>query len=366
MNEADLGKLNSETLALLTRLIATQSFSREEGPVADIMTEFLESHKVKVKRKGNNVWAKNKHYNPSLPTLLLNSHLDTVRPNVGYTRDPFKPEVEDGKLFGLGSNDAGGPLCCLASTFLYYHAKTDLLFNLVYAATAEEEISGLNGIESILDEISPIHFGIVGEPTLMNMAVAERGLMVVDCVRYGRAGHAARMEGDNALVGSLEDLQWFSTYKFPERQNLLGPVRMTPTIIHAGAEHNVVPAECHFTVDIRVPDAYTHEEVLETIRRSVKSKVEPRSMRLKSSLIPDNHPLIQAGLTLGLTTYGSPTTSDKALLPVPALKLGPGDSARSHTANEFIYVQELEEGLKKYVQILQALNLYYETLGKRN
>jgi acetylornithine deacetylase len=365
MNEEELERWFQEIIRVLSSLISTPSFSREEGPVTDVLTRFLESHKIKVKRKGNNIWARNKFYNPSFPTLLLNSHLDTVRPNSGYTRDPFHAEIEEGKLFGLGSNDAGGALICLAMTFVYFYAQKGLLFNLAFAATAEEEISGLNGIESILEELSPIHFAIVGEPTLMNMAVAERGLMVIDCVRHGRAGHAARMEGENALLGALEDLNWFHHFKFPDRPNLLGPVRMSPTVIRAGQEHNVVPAECHYTVDIRVPDAYSHEEILETIRKSVKSTVVPRSMRLKSSLIPDHHPLVQAGLSLGLTTYGSPTTSDKALIPVPSLKLGPGDSARSHTANEFIYIEELKEGFHKYVSILNALNLYYETLGKR-
>jgi len=365
MNDREIEIEVLNTLELLKRIISTQSFSREEEPVVKILEDHFKKNKVKVFRKGNNIWVKNQFFKPTLPTLLLNSHTDTVHPNSGYTKNPFEPIIEEGKLFGLGSNDAGGALVCLASCFLHFYAKKDLLFNIVYAATAEEEISGINGIESILEEISPIHFAIVGEPTLMQMAVAERGLMVIDCLRMGRSGHAARMEGDNALIGALEDLNWFSSFKFPQRPNLLGPVRMSPTVIRAGSEHNVVPAECHYVVDIRVPDMYTHEEILETIRKSVKSMVTPRSLRLKSSLIPDHHPLVQSGLSLGISTYGSPTTSDKALIPVPALKMGPGDSARSHTADEFIYLEEIEGGLKTYIQLLKALNHYYETLGKR-
>lgn len=365
MSEEDLEFKSGEIIQVLSKLISTPSFSREEGPAAEILIQYLELNHIQVSRKGNNIWARNKFFDPALPTLLLNSHLDTVRPNSGYTRDPFSPSQEEGKLYGLGSNDAGGPLVCLAYTFIYFYPNKDLHFNIVFAATAEEEISGLHGIESILEEIFPIDFAIVGEPTLMNMAVAERGLMVVDCIRYGKAGHAARMEGENALIGAMNDLNWFINFKFPDRPNLLGPVRMTPTVIRAGQEHNVVPAECHYTVDIRVPDLYSHEEILDKIRNSVKSTVEPRSMRLKSSLIPESHPLVLAGLSLGLKTYGSPTTSDKALIPVPALKLGPGDSARSHTANEFIYIHEIRDGFHKYVNILNALNLYYETLGKR-
>lgn len=351
----DKNSLYPQALDLLQRLIAIPSFSREEDKTADVIAAFLQSKGVAVNRKFNNVWAFNKHFDPSLPTLLLNSHHDTVKPNTGYTRNPFAATVEDGKLYGLGSNDAGGCLVSLLATFLYFYEEQDLKYNLVYAATAEEEISGRNGLELILPELGELEAAIVGEPTLMHLAVAEKGLLVLDCVAKGRSGHAAREEGLNAIYEALPDITWFQTYRFPNVSEHLGPVKMSVTMIEAGSQHNVVPDKCKFTVDVRLTDAYTMEEVLEVIRQHVKAEVTPRSMRLKPSSIPVTHPLVQAGIALGRTTYGSPTTSDQALLSIPSLKLGPGDSARSHMADEFINLQEVEEGIALYIDILERV-----------
>jgi acetylornithine deacetylase len=339
----------------LQQLIAIPSFSREEDKTADMIASFLKTRGVKVYRTLNNVWAFNKYYNPSLPTLLLNSHHDTVKPNTGYTRDPFAPTVEDGKLYGLGSNDAGGCLVSLLATFLHFYEQEGLRYNLVYAATAEEEISGRNGLELILPDLGELEAAIVGEPTLMQLAVAEKGLLVLDCVAAGRSGHAAREEGLNAIYEALPDIQWFQTYRFPQESEHLGPVKMSVTMVQAGTQHNVVPDKCQFTVDVRLTDAYSMDEVLEVIRQHVKSEVNPRSIRLKPSSIPMTHPLVQAGLQLGRTTYGSPTTSDQALLSIPSLKLGPGDSARSHMADEYIYLKEIEEGISLYIAMLERV-----------
>jgi acetylornithine deacetylase len=304
----------------------------------------------------NNIWARNKYFDNSKPTILLNSHHDTVKPNKGYTLDPFTPIEKDGKLFGLGSNDAGGPLVSLIAAFLYYYDQPGLKYNLVLAASAEEEISGHNGIEALLPRMDKIDFGIVGEPTQMEMAVAEKGLMVLDCVAHGKAGHAAREEGENALYKALEDIQWFRTWKFDRVSSLLGPVKMSVTVIETeNKAHNVVPAQCRFVVDTRVNELYTFEEILACIRANVQSEVTPRSTRMRSSSIPLDHPVVQAGIQLGRGYYGSPTTSDKALMNFPTLKMGPGDSARSHTANEYIYLDEIKEGISIYVQLLDAL-----------
>jgi acetylornithine deacetylase/succinyl-diaminopimelate desuccinylase-like protein len=343
------------SIDLLQRLIATPSFSKEEDEVATILEEFFERQRVHSFRKGNNVWVKNQYFDPEKPTVLLNSHHDTVRPNPQYTRDPFKPEIIDGKLFGLGSNDAGGPLVSLIATFLHYHSKPDLKYNVVMAATAEEEISGTGGIESIWSSLTPIDFAIVGEPTLCQMATAEKGLMVLDCIARGKAGHAAREEGINAIYEALKDIDWFKTHKFPVVSSTLGPIKMTVTIINAGKQHNVVPAECHYTVDVRVTDAYSLEEIFEVIKQNVKSEVTPRSMRMRPSGIAEDHPLVQAAIALGIERYGSPTTSDQALIPTPSVKMGPGDSARSHTADEFIYVEEIRKGIDTYIRVLDKV-----------
>jgi len=252
----------------------------------------------------NNVWAYNKFFDASKPTILLNSHHDTVKPNTGYTRNPFSPDMTDGKLYGLGSNDAGGCLVSLIATFLHFYGQEDLRYNFCIAATAEEEISGTNGLELVIPDLGPLDFAIVGEPTLMQLAVAERGLMVLDCTAHGKAGHAAREEGDNAIYKALKDIEWFISYRFPKESDEFGAIKMSVTVIHAGSQHNVVPATCEFVVDIRVTDAYRNEEVLDIIREHVTCEVKPRSVRLKPSSIPKDHPVVQAGLALGRTTYG--------------------------------------------------------------
>jgi acetylornithine deacetylase/succinyl-diaminopimelate desuccinylase-like protein len=350
-------KLQPEEIAinLLEQLIAIPSFSKEEDKTAVVLQGFFKQQEIATERKGNNVWARNRHFNAELPTILLNSHHDTVRPNSAFTRDPFQAEIIDGKLYGLGSNDAGGPLVCLILTFLHFYDQKNLKFNLVMAATAEEEISGSEGIESIWELLPPIDFAIVGEPTLCHMAIAEKGLMVLDCTVHGKAGHAAREEGINAIYEAIKDIEWLKGYKFPKVSPTLGEVKMTTTVIHAGKQHNVVPAECSYTVDVRVTDQYSLEEVLQVIEGNVKATVVPRSLRMRSSGIPSGHPLVVAAKKLNISLYGSPTTSDQALIPVPSVKIGPGDSARSHTADEFIYVAEIVKGIDTYIALLNAL-----------
>lgn len=351
----DINTLYKQAVDLLQQLIAIPSFSREESKTADVLEQFLQSKGIKTHRKMNNIWAWNKHFDASKPTILLNSHHDTVKPNTGYTRDPFDAKIEDGKLYGLGSNDAGGCLVSLIQTFLYFYDRENLKYNFCLATTAEEEISGVNGLELIIPELGKLDFGIVGEPTLMQLAIAEKGLMVLDCVAHGKSGHAAREEGVNAIYKAIEDIEWFRTYRFPKESEVFGPVKMSVTIINAGSQHNVVPASCTYTVDVRVTDAYRNEEVLEIIRQHVQSDVTPRSIRLKPSKIEKDHPIVQAGLALGRTTYGSPTTSDQSLLDIPSLKVGPGDSARSHTADEFVYLDEIREGIDLYIQMLEKI-----------
>jgi acetylornithine deacetylase len=365
----DAHTLYIDALQLLQQLISTQSFSREEDKTAELIVYYLQSNRVETFRHLNNVWAVNKHFDAAKPTLLLNSHHDTVKPNPQYTKDPFDPIIEDDILYGLGSNDAGGCLVSLLATFVYFYDKDDLPINVVVAATAEEEISGFNGIEALLqlDEFntktagafkSKNCFGIVGEPTKMNLAIAEKGLMVLDCVAHGRAGHAAREEGDNAIYHALKDIEWFNNYQFEKISEWLGPVKLSVTVIETeNKAHNVVPAICKFVVDIRVTDLYSHEDVLDIVRLHVKSEIKPRSLRMRSTAIDVKHPLIVSALKMGKECYGSPTCSDKALMPFPALKCGPGDSARSHTADEYIYLHEIENGIKDYIQMIEGLKL---------
>lgn len=354
---SDSPTLFQQATQLLQQLIATPSFSKEENVTAEIINRFLVDQGVQTHRKMNNIWAWNQHFDPAKPTILLNSHHDTVKPSSGYTRDPFDAKIEDGKLFGLGSNDAGGCLVSLIAVFIHYFSAENLKYNFCLATTAEEEISGNNGLELIIPELGKLEFGIVGEPTLMQLAIAERGLMVLDCTSFGRAGHAAREEGENAIYKAMQDIEWFRTYRFPQESEVFGPIKMSVTIINAGSQHNVVPATCTFTVDVRVTDAYRNEEVLEMIRQHVACEVKPRSIRLKPSSIPKDHAIVQAGIALGRTTYGSPTTSDQSLLDIPSIKLGPGDSGRSHMADEFVYVDEIREGIELYIKMLDQLVL---------
>ncbi len=365
----DIDILQQEAIALLQQLIATPSFSKEEDKTAAIIFNYLQQNGVSVQRINNNIFAVNKYFDAAKPVVLLNSHHDTVKPNPQYTKDPFEPLVEDGKLFGLGSNDAGGCLVSLIAAFCYFYEQESLAYNIVLAATAEEEISGTGGVELLLQhpdflaataqtKENAYHnwTAIVGEPTLLQMAVAERGLMVLDCISHGKAGHAARGEGENAIYKALKDITWFNQFTFDKVSDLLGPSRMNVTVIETeNKQHNVVPAVCKFVVDTRINELYSFEEALSIIKANVDCEIKPRSTRLRSTSISLDHALVQAGMQMNKTYYGSPTTSDKALMNFQALKMGPGDSARSHTADEFIYIEEINQGVQDYITILQKI-----------
>ncbi|MDI1255276.1 MAG: M20 family metallo-hydrolase [Flavobacterium sp.] len=349
------GDVFESVFALLKELIAIPSFSKSEGKTADCIQQFLEEYGVVTHRAMNNVWAYNQFYDASKPTILLNSHHDTVKPNAGYTLNPFEPIEKDGKLYGLGSNDAGGALVSLIATFLCFWDKRNMKYNIVLAATAEEEISGVNGVGSIYSRLGTIDFAIVGEPTEMNLAIAEKGLLVLDCVSKGTSSHAAHPNPDNAILNAIKDIAWFTSYKFEKESDFLGEVKMTVTIINSGSQHNVVPDTCHFTVDVRTTELYTNSEVFNIIKENIKSEVTPRSLRLNSSSIPLKHPFVQAGLELGRMYYGSPTSSDQAVIPCTSLKMGPGLSTRSHSSDEFIYVAEIKEALEIYKNVLTQI-----------
>lgn len=347
--------LSQEAIELLKKLIETQSFSKEEDKTALLIEDFFIQKNIPFQRKKNNIWAYNLHFDSNKPTLLLNSHHDTVKPNKSWTLNPFEALVEGDKLFGLGSNDAGGCLVSLMVTFCHFFERSDLTYNIVIAATAEEEISGKEGLEIVVSELPAISFAIVGEPTEMQLAVAEKGLLVLDCTARGKSGHAAREEGDNAIYKAIKDINWVSSYRFPKVSPTLGPVKMSVTIINAGTQHNVVPDICTFTIDVRATDQYTLEEIIDNIQSNIQSEVNARSIRLRPSSIPVDHPIVTAGLNLGKTAYGSPTTSDQALLDCPSLKMGPGHSGRSHSADEFIYMHEIEEGIAQYINMLEEV-----------
>lgn len=354
--KTDINILFQDSIELLKALIGTPSYSRQEEATAQLIQQFFQQKRIPAHRFLNNIWAINHDFDPVKPTLLLNSHHDTVKPNPAYTIDPFTPIEKEGKLFGLGSNDAGGALVSLLAVFLYYYEQKELSYNILFAATAEEEVSGKNGIEALLPQLPHINCGIVGEPTQMHMAIAERGLLVLDVIATGKPGHAARNEGENALYKALKDIEWFSQYQFERVSDLLGPVKMSVTVIETeNKAHNVVPDQCKFVVDIRVNELYSFEEILATIQQHISSTAVPRSVRIKSTSIPEHHPLVVAGTKIGRKTYGSPTTSDKALMPFLTLKMGPGDSARSHSADEFIYLEEIKEGIELYITLLDQI-----------
>lgn len=340
---------------LLMDLISTPSFSGEEGQTALLIENFLKEERVPYKREYHNVWAVNQYYDQNKPSILLNSHHDTVMPNKAYTRDPFHAEISEGKIFGLGSNDAGGSLVSLIAAFVYFYAKKDLAYNLILLASAEEESSGDLGIRSMVPLLPEIDFAIVGEPTQMHLAVAEKGLLVLDCYARGEAGHAAHSKGNNAIYKAMNAIKWFETYKFDLVSETLNDTKMTVTQVEAGSQHNVVSSVCHFVVDIRVNDLYSNLEVLNIVKKNVDVEVKERSMRLNSSSIPLDHEIVKAGIKLGRDIYGSPTLSDQSNLTCPSLKLGPGDSLRSHTANEFIYEQEIDEGIDLYIKLLENI-----------
>lgn len=348
--------IKTEAIELLKQLIATPSFSREEGATADLLAAFFHQKNIPTERLGNNILAKSKHWQPDRPTLLLCSHHDTVRPVAGWQRDPFQPTVEEGKLYGLGSNDAGASLVAMAAVFSHFYKMKNGPWNLIFLGAAEEEISGNQGVGMVLPQLGQIDCGIVGEPTGIQMAVAEKGLLVVDATAHGKAGHAARDEGENAIYTALQDIEFLRSYQFEKASDLLGPVKMTVTQIEAGTQHNVVPDTCRFVVDIRTNEHYTNEDIFAILQTNLRSELRARSFRLNSSNIPHNHSLVQRGKALGLRSFGSPTLSDAALMPFPTLKIGPGESARSHTADEFVWLREIEEAIEMYLQLIEIGN----------
>lgn len=345
-----------DALRLLEQLIATPSVSREETKAADVMEQALRDYGLEPCREGNNLWTTAPGYDASRPTLLLNAHVDTVKPVVTWTRDPFRPEVIDGRLYGLGANDCGGGLVSLLQAFRLLSAKPQP-YNLIYLVSAEEEVSGANGISRVLPLLPPVDVAIVGEPTSMQPAIAEKGLMVIDGVAHGVSGHAARREGVNAIDIALDDIAWLRRHTFPNASPLLGATQATVTIIHAGTQHNVIPDRCEFTIDARTNEFYRNEELFEYLQQHMKSELHARSYRLQSSRIDPSHPLVRRCVSMGMTPFGSPTLSDQALMSWPSLKLGPGESARSHSADEFICIEEIEQAVQVYMTLLDQLKL---------
>lgn len=352
----DLNYYTSEALTLLQALIGIPSISKEEEAAADFLQNYIEETGIMTGRSGNNIWCLSPQFDTNRPTILLNSHIDTVKPVNGWRKQPFTPKVENGKLYGLGSNDAGASLVSLFQTFRYLSA-IEQRYNLIFLASCEEEISGKNGIESVLPQLPLITFGVVGEPTEMNPAIAEKGLMVLDVTARGKAGHAAREEGENAIYKVLDDINWFRTYRFPLESSLLGPVKMSVTQINAGTQHNVIPDVCTFVVDIRSNEFYTNEALFQEITSHICCEAKARSFRLNSSSIDINHPFVQKAIELGKTPFGSPTLSDEALMNFPSVKIGPGKSSRSHTADEYVMLAEIEEAIRMYIQLLDGLKI---------
>lgn len=353
----EIDQLYNGSVELLKKLIKTPSLSTQEHDAADIIRKHLDELGIHYKTFMNNTWCFNKHWDDQKPVVLLNSHIDTVKPVDGWTYDPFGASLEDGKLIGLGSNDAGAPLVSLLATFAYFFPKENLPFNLIFAATAEEESSGVNGMAQLVKLLQRVDFAIVGEPTQMKLAVAEKGLLVIDCMVKGKAGHAARNEGINSIYLAIDEINKIRNYKFERISSLLGEVKMTVTLIEAGFQHNVVPDSCKFVIDVRTNECYSNDEVIETISGLLNCNMKARSRRLNSSGIEMDHPFVKRVQLFGIECYGSPTLSDQSLMPYRSVKMGPGDSARSHTANEFIFLKEIKEGINLYIELLEGLVL---------
>ena len=346
----------NDAVELLQHLISTPSISRNEKAAADIMQQQMESYGLAPRREANNLWVLSPDWDAAKPTLLLNAHIDTVKPAASYTRDPYAPTLEDGCLYGLGSNDCGGGLTTLLQAFRWLTLRPQP-YNLIYLASAEEEVSGKDGISRVLPLLPKIDVAIVGEPTGMQPAIAEKGLMVLDVIAHGKSGHAARNEGVNAIYEALDDMKWIKDYKFQKVSPFLGPTKMTLTVINAGTQHNVIPDTCTMLVDIRTNEYYTNEEVYEFVKEHLKSEVHAHSFRLHSSHIAPEHPLIKKCVSMGMTPYGSPTLSDQALMSFPSFKLGPGESARSHSADEFIRIEEMRHALETYQELLDGTTI---------
>ena len=344
----------NDAVDLLKRLIATPSVSRDEAAAAAVLEAYMQEKGLSPQRSGNNLWCVSDGFDAEKPTILLNAHIDTVKPVAGWQHDPFTPVVEDGRLYGLGSNDCGGGLMALLQAFMILRAEENP-FNLVYLASCEEEVSGKNGIESVLPLLPKIDFAIVGEPTGMQPAIAEKGLMVIDATAHGKAGHAARNEGDNAIYHAMKDIQWLAAWQFPKQTELLGPVKQTVTIVNAGTQHNVVPDTCTFTIDVRSNECYSNEEIFGFFQAHLTSELKARSFRLSSSKIDETHPFVRACISAGLKPFGSPTLSDQALMRFPSLKLGPGESSRSHTADEYVKISEIDDAISLYVKLLRNM-----------
>ena len=346
----DIKQLTQEAVELLSQLISTPSVSREETAAADILADFIGKCGLPVTRIGNNILVQ-EALDDNKPSLLLNAHIDTVKPVSTWTRDPFTPTIEDDRLYGLGSNDCGGGLVSLLQAYRMLRGLPTS-YNLVFLASCEEEVGGANGFSLALPQLPKIDVAIVGEPTGMQPAIAEKGLMVIDAVAHGVSGHAAREEGVNAIYEAIEDLQFIRNYKFRKKSLLLGPTKMTVTIINSGSQHNVIPDECRFTIDVRTNEFYQNEFLFAFLQKHLKSELKARSFRLSSSHIPVGHPLIQRCVDMGMNPFGSPTLSDQALMPFPSFKLGPGQSARSHSADEFICISEIEQAIATYIKLL--------------
>jgi acetylornithine deacetylase len=347
-------ELTEQAIDLLKQLISIQSFSGEEDKTADAIENWFKDVEIPFERIHNNVFAKNKNWDASKPTLLLNSHHDTVKPNKAYTKNPFHPHIEDGKLYGLGSNDAGGCLVSLIATFTHFYAAEELNHNILMVASMEEENAGKNSLRGLLPLLPKIDVAIVGEPTLMQLAISEKGLVVFDAVVKGTPSHAAHPNENNSIYNTIEVLEWFKNYKFKKTSEALGDVKMTVTQINAGSQHNVVPAQVELVIDVRVNDAYSNKEIADLLKADAPCEIKERGLKLNSSKIDKNHPLVKSGIALGRKTYGSPTLSDQAALTCQSLKLGPGDSTRSHSADEYIYIREIEEGIDLYIKILKG------------